>query len=591
MATTRETILVDVEIENQPVKDLAASFGTLTMAADKAAAAMRKMDAATTRLIKDIRTLGAGFNKHARVTQNLASAYGRADKELGSFRRSQLMGALSTKTLNKGLVKTSSRLDEASMAFRAMGPAGTFAGDSLERLSVIMSSPLGAAIAAVVVGLGSVALALKAGAFLIGKYIDSTGELTEASRQASLASDDLAASLGKILVGDDFDKALDGLTIKLDELTFLLDLAQESSHPVARGIRAIGGALIYTNPLTSAWSAVLDVSVLVADRSTQSSNTLAAAFRNIGSSARSAASQVGGLLRQLTSVAKAKIGKEFGGVWAAITGAWEGTKKKKRRGGGGGGGGAKRDTGPQIIAARQSVPMGGVAQALRQGPTIEDWVGGVAIDQGIASQRKADMTASLEGIRAGLPGVIALGKGFKDMLDPIAKSAELMKDLDESLAGALTDSMLGMAEALGTVTGELLAGGDAMAGFGKKMLSMLGSLASQMGGFYVATGIAMNTLAPGSGVASIAAGVALKVLGGVLGGLSKGSSGAGSRSRAGAGGASARQFAPTGPRRDEPQVTNLKVVILGEEIDKPLTRFMDNQMRLNRFNNFMPRGV
>ena len=36
MATTRETILVDVEIENQPVKDLAASFGTLTTAADKA---------------------------------------------------------------------------------------------------------------------------------------------------------------------------------------------------------------------------------------------------------------------------------------------------------------------------------------------------------------------------------------------------------------------------------------------------------------------------------------------------------------------------------------------------------------------------
>tara|TARA_R110000751_G_scaffold273961_1_gene374805 strand:+ start:16950 stop:18716 length:1767 start_codon:yes stop_codon:yes gene_type:complete len=588
MATTRETILVDVEIENQPVKDLAASFGTLTTAADKAAAAMRKMDAATTRLIKDIRTLGAGFNKQASATQNLASAYGRADKELGSFRRSQLMGVLSTKTLNKGLVKTTSRLDEASMAFRAMGPAGTFAGDSLERLSLVMSGPLGASIAAVVGGLAAVGLALKAGAFLIGKYIDSTGELTEASNQAALASDRLAASLGKMLVGDDFDKALDGLTIKLDELTFLLDLAQESSHPVARGIRAIGGALIYTNPLTAAWSAVLDVSVLVADRSTQSSNTLAAAFRNIGSAARSAAGEVGGLLRQLASVAKAKIGKEFGGAWAAITGAWAGTKKKKRRGGGGG---AKRDTGPQIIAARQSVPMGGMAGALGQGPTIEDWAGGVAIEQGMATQRKADMTASLEGIRAGLPGVIALGKGFKDMLDPIAKSAELMKDLDESLAGALTDSMLGMAEALGSVTGELLAGGDAMAGFGKKMLSMLGALASQMGGFYVATGIAMNTVIPGSGVASIAAGVALKVLGGVLGGLSKGGSGAGSRSRAGAGGASARQFAPTGPRRDEPQVTNLKVVILGEEIDKPLTRFMDNQMRLNRFNNFMPRGV
>ncbi len=145
--------------------------------------------------------------------------------------------------------KASAGLDDAATAFRAMGPAGTLAGDSLERLSIIMSSPLGAAIAGSVAGLAVLGLAMKGASVAISKYIESSEEMVAAQKRVTTSTDEFSAAVGKILVGDDFDRAMRGMSLMIDDLTAKLEAASSSSGMMATAITVVKLKAMEASPL------------------------------------------------------------------------------------------------------------------------------------------------------------------------------------------------------------------------------------------------------------------------------------------------------------------------------------------------------
>lgn len=101
--------------------------------------------------------------------------------------------------------------------------------------------------------------------------------------------------------------------------------------------------------------------------------------------------------------------------------------------------------------------------------------------------------------------------------------ANFQKSIQTSFVGGMVSAFSSFGQAMAT-------GGNAFKDFGKQVLSMLGSIAVQIGQFFILVGAGMSAtgaILGLSGGAAIAAGVGLTVLGGVLQGMA-GSSGGGS---------------------------------------------------------------
>ena len=97
----------------------------------------------------------------------------------------------------------------------------------------------------------------------------------------------------------------------------------------------------------------------------------------------------------------------------------------------------------------------------------------------------------------------------------------------------------GMVTAFSSFGKAMATGGNAFKDFGSSVLGMIGSLATQLGQFFILVGAAMSattSLMGLSGGAAIAAGIGLTVLGGVLQGMAGGGGGAGSVATTSAGG-------------------------------------------------------
>jgi hypothetical protein len=169
-------------------------------------------------------------------------------------------------------------------------------------------------------------------------------------------------------------------------------------------------------------------------------------------------------------------------------------------------------------------------------------------------------------------------------------SAQIMDDLGRSIGGSLANGYLQLADAVGTAMGAFAAGTGTLSQFGDAILDTFGSLAGSIGDFYLKAGLGMMFLPGGqaAGAGLMAAGLGLKVLGGFLSGKGSGNRGAGRSSGGTAAAVDPSRFMR--PERDtEPSVTNLKVVILGEEIERPVTRFIDDVARRGGFRNLATR--
>ena len=122
------------------------------------------------------------------------------------------------------------------------------------------------------------------------------------------------------------------------------------------------------------------------------------------------------------------------------------------------------------------------------------------------------------------------------------RNSELLKKQKQELASfsssIKTQFVGGMVTAFSSFGRAMATGGNAFKDFGKNVLNTIGSLAIQMGQFFILVGSAMSATKVFMGLggaAAIAAGVGLTVLGGVLQGMS-GGGGGGSVSTASVGG-------------------------------------------------------
>lgn len=106
--------------------------------------------------------------------------------------------------------------------------------------------------------------------------------------------------------------------------------------------------------------------------------------------------------------------------------------------------------------------------------------------------------------------------GFKAGVTDMSKSiADLGKQVSSTFVNGFSNAFASMGKAI-------VKGQNVMAAFGGAILSTLGSIAIQMGQFYIAAGLATMFLNPASGLGMILAGGALATLGGVLQALGSG---------------------------------------------------------------------
>jgi hypothetical protein len=160
----------------------------------------------------------------------------------------------------------------------------------------------------------------------------------------------------------------------------------------------------------------------------------------------------------------------------------------------------------------------------------------------------------------------------------------------------VAEGMIQVGEATVFAMGSFAAGVGSLNEFGDSVLDMFSNLSSQIGSFFIRTGIGMAFISPGTGAGLISAGLALQFLGGALGAKGSGNAGTGGRSSGGGGsgtsGAVTREIQRSlrGPDAGG-SVTNIEVVIAGRAIEPEMVSIIDDMARLRRSRTFGRMGV
>jgi hypothetical protein len=449
---------------------------------------------------------------------------------------------------------------------------------------------------AVGTALGALTAAMAAGLAAAGAYVARGLKLIiadseEAQARLKILESDFDA-LNKtvaetVTVHVDLADALAGTSVLLDE--------------VSGGVReASGGATDLTEALDAMWLGFLAVNPAIA-LAVAALKALAEIGKNAPPVLRNTTSEVNALADSLRDAADAagdffsqlpnKVTGGIGGVgnvikgWAEAGGAAQLRETERRaaraveaatrRGGGGGGGKKKRE---EMAFSPAEVALADAAAAFQPVAPVD--AGPLALAEALA-----DLNFQAEaGIR--------IGTAFTDALGSLDFAAARLADQGMSLLvqtlGEAINLMVDLGSVAATTLGQFAAGVGTLSQFGDTVLDMFGSLASSLGDFYIKTGMASLWLNPAAGAGMIAGGLALKALGGFLGGKGSGNRGAGRSSGGTAAAVDPSRFMR--PERDtEPSVTNLKVVILGEEIERPVTRFIDDVARRGGFRNLATR--
>ena len=130
-------------------------------------------------------------------------------------------------------------LERTATQFRAMGSAGTLAGDTIERFSIITSGPLGLAVGGAVIGLGALAVGFKAvegAATLVVKALAKTVEendlLTVSVDALNEELTNLQVAFGTALMGNVENGAakIGAFTLKIREATQFIEKHADTIH-------------------------------------------------------------------------------------------------------------------------------------------------------------------------------------------------------------------------------------------------------------------------------------------------------------------------------------------------------------------------
>ena len=180
--------------------------------------------------VNGLRSIEALTKAIDRLTENFEALGKNADKAADQVDEVNKSVKKTQKAADKGGVD----IGELSEKFSKMGGAGGAAAGAIESLGVVMSGPLGLAIAGAVVALGTVVVAVKA----VSTAIDITKESVKSYVEGNIVLKKSTEGLGKSLLtlkdtfgaavigGEGFKKALEFINQRIKTATkFILDNA------------------------------------------------------------------------------------------------------------------------------------------------------------------------------------------------------------------------------------------------------------------------------------------------------------------------------------------------------------------------------
>jgi hypothetical protein len=474
-------------------------------------------------------------------------------------------------------------------------------GAELE-MAKVKAGPLGLAIGAVT---GAVVAGLAAMAAYVGRGLKLlVDESEEAQRRLKILEsrfDDLNKAVASAVIGHaDLADAMAGLDKVIDDVDDGIRSLSQDQFGLEIAIDAVVMGLKLAFPALGLFSAAMKVLAEIGA-------TVPPLLKNVGSGLNDLVSAFGAATDAAFDFFNALPRKVTGGLggignvlkgWADAGGeaqlraaerqAARAVEAATRRGGGGGGR-SKTDRAKQL--QEESAALVGVLandldlmmERARESFKVK-----------FMAPLKAQAQALLDS--GEMDGLAEIGKRNLEALQAMDAQAMVMDAQFAKLAdGGLSiaiNGFIGLADAVSMAMGEFLVGAGSLKEFGKSLLQAIADMASQFGSLFLLMGTGFQFI-PGlqpAGGGLIAAGLGLKVLAGALGAVAAGGAGGGRGSGRGGGAAAVDPSRFMRPERDtEPSVTNLKVVILGEEIERPVTRFIDDVARRGGFRNLATR--
>lgn len=522
------------------------------------------------------------------------------------------------------------KLERAAQQFRAMGSAGTFAGDTLERFSIITSGPMGAAIAGAVVAFAGLKVAIAAVKATVNglitsvqTYIETSAPLQKQQQTLNAQFKTLTATFGAAIIGgESFGKVMEVVGRIIGKLTdfvvenrgIILQFTKTFSRVAKVLVQVFLGIITgISAPLTG-----------MADLITFTINKLIAYFARVQMD-----------ILEMTMALPDAVKKAFGLTDAALAKEYASAEKRAAAGAKGAGDAFKKGYSAKLTQAVAEVnkavtDIDRAIQGLEQSagrvtvaPTTPTGGGAPAGDQvapervntglgflaeaairrslAIAEMRRQndaafkrineDAEAAMKKMTAIAAQTLRADARARE-LDKISKATEELNKRLEAADEAAKDLAVGSLGQLGSsimqTMGAFSVGASSLRDFGDAMADLAARIASDFGTLFIKLGAGF-VITPGSqalGAGLIAAGLALQFISGAIG--AKGSANAG-----GGGGRAAaastdntiarevsRSLRPSGD--DGPAVTNIEVVIGGRSIQPEMVGIIDDIVRQRR---------
>lgn len=533
----------------------------------------------------------------ARAFDNL----GKQDRDIKKLTKEldRLSGQL--KKAGRDAKKTGVDFDKVASNFRAMGSAGTLAGDTLERMSILMT-PMGAAIGVGVVAIAGLAAGYKALSFAVSAYIEDNERAKATTESFSDSATDLASSIGGVVwATTGMNTALDAHSTWLrqaaseieryagaqsdaekeaDEWIATLDLitGSMSSGLIPIMQHATGATASYKKQLMQAAKAAERLRIEQAKLALTTELAARDATKGLGPDQakraairRSLALQAKGMnpaeADYKAGVTNVKPGAAKRFMSFAPEAVNEAPAKKGRR--------ARKKKKLDPFRNEPSIERHELDEFMMRQESVED----------VQPDKAGDQSAFLQNQNQQLMIMVENARLVADELSEVDTSAAITAKALETMGQMGTDALFAMADGATMMFGEMFAGEATMRDAGTATMAFIGEQAAAFGSYFMKLGVAyMASGNVGMGAATFAGGAALSALGGFLGAKAKARDSKGS-SKTAATATGGRQFTPRRERDQGDNITNLKVVILGEEIDKPLINHIDSSIRLGRFSN------
>lgn len=568
---------------------------------------------ATFSIIADVMVRGLDSLKELTgQVDKLGTASDKTSKKLDA------VGDKSTKTATK-VAPLRDRLQDLGTMFRDSGDAGGRFGDVLDAASVA-TTPLGAGILALVAGVGAAKLAFDALSASVSMYIETNEEAARASDRLDVAISSLNESVVDLALGEGgLTLITTNLSIATEEASENLNVFRESadgsksaSETLTERITMARVTMRNLGVATGGTGLALDALAeiargLAADNGTlaDSNRTLIRSFGDVVGAARRAGDAISstveqalvmlGLAESTTSKGMKIIGGKLAAspVGKAAAGYYQSLTKRltpRRRGGGGRTKPAPVDPNVGIIdpaqEQRQAALMAGGFAGFAGFAALTGTAAVLKRRQDLARVRAQEDAEQQRRLDKAIADATALEEQANSLGGSFFKVVNTFQNLMLELKDATVQGFSAMTGEIANFLGAFAVGESTLSEFKDAMLDMAGDIANTFGDLFIKQGAGLVLFNPGLGAALIAAGLALKFVGGMA-------TAKGSANRGGGGGRSAadntrrdiareisRSLRPSGD--DGPAVTNIEVVIGGRSIQPEMVAIVDDIARQRR---------